>query len=180
MFVCEEVDGRQASLLSFSSLPKREAKGSKASAFSGRTEGRWRQKPQIIQMLEGGLESQPTTVRFEWEGTAAGITPVGLSVKGPHRSVPTFSWTTGPHTGVPLHELILRPNVDALNLLRLVFTSRPRYVRCSGWSLVPPLGSCVCQSTRAGEGKCVSRPSRLSIPLLRDAVCIWWHVHVGC
>ena len=65
MFVCEAVDSRQASLLSFSSLPKREAKRGKAAAFNRGAEEGWRQKAQIKQMLESGLESQPVVMHFE-------------------------------------------------------------------------------------------------------------------
>lgn len=65
MFVCEAVDSRQASLLSFSSLPYREAKRGKAVAFNPEAEERWRQKAQIKQMLESSLESQPMVMRFE-------------------------------------------------------------------------------------------------------------------
>lgn len=56
--VCEAVDSRQASLLSFSSLPQREAKRGDAAPFNRGTEERRRQKAEIKQMLESGLESQ--------------------------------------------------------------------------------------------------------------------------
>lgn len=89
MSVCEAVDSRQASLLSFSSLPKREAKGGKAAAFNRGAEERWKQRAQIKQMPESGLESQPVVIRFEWERTAAGITHLGLSTGRPHRYTPS-------------------------------------------------------------------------------------------
>lgn len=57
--VCEAVDSRQASLLSFCSLPKGEAKRGKAAAFNPGAEGRRRQRTQIKQMAESGLESRP-------------------------------------------------------------------------------------------------------------------------
>lgn len=56
--VCEAVDSLQASLLSFSSLPQREAKQGDAAPFNRGTEERRRQKAEIKQMLESGLESQ--------------------------------------------------------------------------------------------------------------------------
>lgn len=63
--VCEAVDSRQASLLSFSSLPKREAKRGKAAPFNRGAEERCRQKAKIKQMPESGLGSQPVVIRFE-------------------------------------------------------------------------------------------------------------------
>lgn len=87
--MCEPVDSRQASLLSFSSLPKREAKRGKATAFNRGDEKRWRQKAQIKQMPESGLESQPMVMCFECERNAAGTTHLCLSVARPHRCTPS-------------------------------------------------------------------------------------------
>lgn len=88
------------SLLSFSSLPKRDAKRGKVTAFSPGAQESLRQKAQIKQMLEIGLESQPLVRGFERERTAAGVSHLGLSVQGPHRytHLPAFSPTIGPHT----------------------------------------------------------------------------------
>lgn len=63
--VCEAVESRQASLLSFSSLPKREAKGGKAAPFNSEAEEKRTQKAQIKQMPESGLESQLMLMRFQ-------------------------------------------------------------------------------------------------------------------
>lgn len=87
--MCEPVDSRQASLLSFSSLPKREAKRGEATAFNRGAEKRWRQKAQIKQMPESGLESQPMVMCFECERNAAGTTHLCLSVARPHRCTPS-------------------------------------------------------------------------------------------
>lgn len=116
------------SLLSFSSLPKRDAKRGKATAFSPGAQERWRQKAQIKQMLEIGLESQPVVRCFERERTAAGVSHLGLSVRGPHRytHLPAFSETIGPRTlgcllicmpHVPVEVSIchLRPCLDHLH-----------------------------------------------------------------
>lgn len=62
-------------------------KGGKAAAFNWRLKERWRQKVQIKQRAESGLESQPVVIHCEWKRTAAGITHLGLSVQGPHRSL---------------------------------------------------------------------------------------------
>ena len=44
---------------------QREAKRGKAAAFNRGAEEGWRQKAQIKQMLESGLESQPVVMHFE-------------------------------------------------------------------------------------------------------------------
>lgn len=44
-------------------------------------------KLQFKQMVQSGLESQPVFIWIERKWTAAGITHLGLSVQGPHRSL---------------------------------------------------------------------------------------------
>lgn len=73
-------------------------RGTKAAAFN-RVEKRWRQKAQIKQMPESGLESQLVVILFEWEKTSAGITHLGLSLGRPHKHThPAFSSIIGPRT----------------------------------------------------------------------------------
>lgn len=79
---------------------QREAKRGKAAAFNWRPKERWRQKAQIKQMAESGLDRWPVVIDFEWKRTAAGITHLGLSVWGPHRSLhPSFQLEVHAHRG---------------------------------------------------------------------------------
>lgn len=88
------------SLLSFSSLPKRDAKRGKATAFSPGAQERWRQRPKLNKCWKSAWRASPVVRHFEWERAAAGISHLGLSVRRPHRytHLPAFSETIGPRT----------------------------------------------------------------------------------
>lgn len=111
VYVCEAVESRQASLLSFSSLPKREAKRGKAAPFNSEAEEKRTQKAQIKQMPESGLESQ-LMLKLSIRVNGCRDNHLRLSAGRPHRLTPTGTELNyrSDNTGVPVYVRTPKPS----------------------------------------------------------------------
>lgn len=144
---------------------QREAKRGKAAVFNWKLKERWRQKAQIKQMVESGLESQPVVIRIERKWTAAGITHLGLSVRrGPHRSLRSCiqmdysCFTQGAvHGPCPIYEHPL------LTCLSSSFISPGSLLLDILWTDSYKLYNCICIFERACLQK--NKPSESSVKM---------------